>query len=60
MNGQRFNQQKRIETKTENAIVIQSLLTKECATFSDVSVFGVRTENGSFLKRTFFKFMRYH
>ena len=35
---------------TLNGIVIESLLTKECAAFSDVSVFGVRTENGSFFQ----------
>ena len=29
-------------------IVINSLLTKECEAFSNVSVFGVHTENGSF------------
>ena len=45
---------------TLNAIVINSLLTKECAAFSNVSVFGVHTENGSFSKRTVFKFMRFH
>ena len=33
---------------TLNAIVIKSLLTKECAAFSKVSVSGVHTENGSF------------
>ena len=33
---------------TLNAIVINSLLTKECAAFSEVSAFGVHTENGSF------------
>ena len=43
-----------------NAIVINSLLTKECEAFSNVSVFGVHTENGSFSKRTIFKFMRFH
>ena len=40
---------------TFNAIVIKSLLTKECAAFSNVSVLGVHTENGSFSKRTVFK-----
>ena len=43
---------------TLNAIVIKSLLTKECVAFSNVSVFDVHTENGSFSKRTVFKFMR--
>ena len=45
---------------TLNAIVIKSLLAKECEAFSNVSVFGVHTENGSFSKRTVFKFMRFH
>ena len=45
---------------TLNAIGIKSLLTEECAAFSNVSVFGVRTENGSFSKRIGFKFMRFH
>ena len=35
---------------TLNGIVIESLLTKECAAFSNVSVFGVHTENGSFFQ----------
>ena len=39
---------------TLNAIVIKSILAKECAAFSNVSVFGVHTENGSFSKRTVF------
>ena len=43
---------------TLNAIVINILLTKECAAFSNFSVFGVRTENGSFSKCTVFKYMR--
>ena len=42
-----------------NAIVIKSLLTKECAAFSNVSVFGAHTENGSFSKHTVLKFMRF-
>ena len=45
---------------TLNAIVISSLLTKEYAAFSNVSVFGVHTENGSFSKRTVLKSMRFH
>ena len=45
---------------TLNAIVIKSILTKECAAFSYVSIFGVHTESGSFSKRTIFKFMRFH
>ena len=45
---------------TLNAIVVNSKLTKECAAFSNVSVFGVHTENGSFSKRTVFKIMRFH
>ena len=45
---------------TLNAIVIKILLTKEYAAFSNVSIFGVHTENGSFSKRTVFKFMRFH
>ena len=43
-----------------NAIVMNRLSTKECEAFSNVSVFGVHTENGSFSKRTVFKFMRFH
>ena len=43
-----------------HTIVINSLLTKECEAFSNVSVFGVHTENGLFSKRTVFKFMRFH
>ena len=35
---------------TLNTILIISLLTKECAPFSNVSAFGVHTENGSFSK----------
>ena len=35
-----------------NAIVMNSLSTKECEAFSNVSIFGVHTENGSFSKRT--------
>ena len=42
-----------------NAIVINSLATKECDSFSNVSVFGVQTENGSFSKRTVFNLMRF-
>ena len=45
---------------TLNAIVINSLLTKECAAFSNFSVFGVHTENKSFSERTVFKFMHFH
>ena len=45
---------------TLNVIVIKSLLTKGCAAFSNVSDFSVHTENGSFSKRTVFKFMRFH
>ena len=41
---------------TLNAIVINSLLTKECVAFSNVSVFGVHT---AFAKRTVFRFMRF-
>ena len=37
-----------------------SLLTKEYEAFSNVSVFVVHTENGSFSERTVFKFMRCH
>ena len=33
---------------------------KECEAFSNVSVFGIHTENGSFSKRTVFKFMRFN
>ena len=43
-----------------NAIVINSLLTKECEALSNVSVFGVHSENGSFSKRNVFNFMRFH
>ena len=42
------------------AIVMNNLSTKECAAFSNVSVFGVHTENGSFSKRTVLKFMHFH
>ena len=38
-----------------NAIIIKSLLTKECEAFSNVSVFSIHTENGSFSKRTVFQ-----
>ena len=39
-----------------SAIVINSLSKKECEAFSNVSAFGVHTENGSFSQRTVFKF----
>ena len=42
-----------------NAIVMSSLSAKECEAFSNVSVFGAHTENGSFSKRIVFKFMRF-
>ena len=40
-----------------DAIVMNSLSAKECEAFSNISVFGIHTENGSFKKRTVFKFM---
>ena len=43
-----------------NAIVMNCLSAKECAAFSNASVFGVHTENGSFSKLTVFKFMHFH
>ena len=43
-----------------NAIVMNSLSTKECETFSNVSGFGAHTENGSFSKRTVFNLMHSH
>ena len=43
-----------------NAIVIISLLTKDCEAFSNVSVFGVHTENEPVSKRTVFRFMLFH
>ena len=43
-----------------NAIVIINLSTNEREAFSNVSIFGVHTENGSFSKRTSFKFTRFH
>ena len=42
-----------------NAIVMNSLSTKEFEACSNLSVFGVHTENGSFSKRTLLKFMRF-
>ena len=45
---------------TLNAIVINSQVRKECEAFSNVSVFGVHTESGSFSKRIFFRFLSYH
>ena len=45
---------------TLNAVVIIRLLTKECVAFSNFSVFGGHTENGSFSRRTVFKFMLFH
>ena len=48
------------EFERHNAIVFDSLPTKECEAFLNVSVFGVHTENGSFSKHTVFKFMRFH
>ena len=36
-----------------NAIVMNSLSKKECAGFSNISVFGVHTENGSFSNALF-------
>ena len=50
----------KVPMATLNTIVINSILTKECGAFSNVSVFGVHTENGSFSKRTVFRFMRFH
>ena len=47
------------EFECHNAIVFDSLSTKECEAFSNVSVFGVHTENGSFSQRTVFKFMQF-
>ena len=43
-----------------NTIATNSLSTKEFEAFSNVSVFGVHTESGSFSKRTVFKLMRFH
>ena len=43
-----------------DTIVMNRLSTKECAAFSNVSDFGVHIENGSFSKRTIFKFMHFH
>ena len=43
-----------------NAFVMNSLSTKEWEASSNVSVFGVHTENGSYSKRTVFKFMLVH
>ena len=50
----------KVPIATLNAIVINNLVTKECEAFSNVSVFGVHTENGSFSKCTVFKFIRFH
>ena len=51
---------KKAPIATLNAIVINSLLTKEFEAFSNVSVFGVHIVNGSFSKRTVFEFIRFH
>ena len=47
---------KRASIKSFNAIVIFILLTKEYEAFSNVSIFGVHTENGSFSKRIVMRF----
>ena len=49
-----------VTTASLNAIVINGLSTNDCKAFSNVSVFCVHTENGSFSKRTIFKFMHFY
>ena len=39
---------KKVLITSSNAIIINSVLTRECDAFSNVPVFGVHTENGSF------------
>ena len=51
---------KKVPIATLNAIVINSLLARACEAFLNVTIFGDHTENGSFSKRTIFKFMRFH
>ena len=44
---------KKAPIATLNTIVINSRLTKECAAFSNVSVFGVQTETDHFQNASF-------